>query len=173
HTFTDACFYEIVFSALDDDGGSASDSAIVIIAGDADLTRDSGYWMHQYKGNGKIVFTAPELQCYLEIVAFMSSVFNEERSAATFAQAHDVLFVKGNNGTMTELLDEQLLAAWLNFANGAYTLTEMVDTNGDGIDDTTFGAALATAEAVRLNPASTRAQLEAQKNILERINLGA
>jgi hypothetical protein len=173
HTFTGACFYEIVFSALDDDGGNASDSAIVIIAGDADLSRGSGYWMHQYKGNGHIDFTTAERQCYLEIVAFMSSVFNEERSAATFAQAHDVLFVKGNKGTMTELLDEQLLAAWLNFANGAYTLTEMVDTDGDGLDDTTFGAALAAAEAVRLNPASTRAALEAQKNILERINLGA
>jgi subtilisin family serine protease len=173
HAFSDACFYEIVFSAADDDGGSASDSAIVIIAGNAELVRASGYWMHQYKGNGKIDFTTAELQCYLEIVAFMSGVFNEVRSAATFAQAHGVLFVNRNTGTMPELLDEQLLAAWLNFANGALDLTEMVDTNGDGLDDMTFGAALSAAEAVRLNPAATRAQLEAQKNILERINLGA
>jgi hypothetical protein len=46
-----------------------------------------------------------------------------------------------------------------------------VDTNGDGVNDSTFGAAVLAAETVRTNPSSTRAQLLAQKDILERIVL--
>ena len=72
---------------------------------------------------------------------------------------------------MQALLDVQLLAAWLNFANGAIGWDELVDTTGDGLGDTTFAAAIAAAEAVRLDPTATNAQLEAQKDILERINL--
>jgi hypothetical protein len=65
----------------------------------------------------------------------------------------------------------QLLAAWLNFANSAVGYDELVDTDGDGVVDTPFNVAVANAEAVRLNPGATKAQLDAQKNILERINL--
>jgi len=44
-----------------------------------------------------------------------------------------------------------------------------VDTNLDGIDDSTFGAVMLTAETVRINPASTSAQIKAQKDIIARI----
>jgi hypothetical protein len=81
-----------------------------------------------------------------------------------------VLFAGGNNGSATQLLDRQLLAAWLNYANGAVALTTMVDTDGKGGVDTLFGTVIAAAEAARLNPASTAEQLLALKNILERIN---
>jgi hypothetical protein len=47
----------------------------------------------------------------------------------------------------------------------------MVDTNGDRVLDTTFGAAMLTAETVRINPASTNAQIKAQKDIVERISI--
>lgn len=61
------------------------------------------------------------------------------------------------------------MAAWLNFANGAVKLDTPVATNLDGIDDSTFGAVMLTAETVRTDPASTSAQIKAHKNIIERI----
>ncbi len=69
------------------------------------------------------------------------------------------------------VFDQQALAAWLNFANGAVKLDTPVDTDGNGSLDSTFGAAMLTAETVRTNPASTDAQVRAQKNIVERIGL--
>jgi hypothetical protein len=97
-------------------------------------------------------------------------VFNEVRDASTIAKAHDDIFVAGLNGDMSEQLDRQLLTAWLNFANGAVEYTEMVDTDGNGSLDTAFIDVMTTAENVRLSPASTKAQLEAQRNVLTRVN---
>jgi hypothetical protein len=173
HAFSDACFYEITFSALDDDGASAADSAVVIIAGNASKARGQGYWQHQYKGNGKIDFTTAERECYLEIVGYMSSVFNEARDASTISAAYDVLFPGGKKEPQTRMFDRQLLTCWLNFANGAYALDDLLDTNGDNLPDTTIGAAHATAESVRLNPASTSAQIKTQDQILKRFDNGS
>ena len=44
-----------------------------------------------------------------------------------------------------------------------------VDTDGNGTLDSTFGAVMFAAETVRINPASTSAQIKAQKNLIERI----
>lgn len=176
HTFADACLYEIRFWAEDDDGGtSAVDTANVIIVGDADEVRSAGYWKYQFRshltGRGRPHLDQPTLGCYLDIAGYMSQVFDEVRDASTFELAHDVLFVKNNSGDITEMFDQQLLAAWLNFANGSIEYDQMVDTDGDGVVDTIFADAMAAAEAVRLDPTSTRAEIEEQKNILERLNL--
>ena len=171
HTFTDACLYNISFLAADDDGGHGEDHAVVLIVGDASQTRTAGYWLHQYQGNGHTDFDQPTLLCYLDMVGYLSQVFNEVRDASTIPHAIDVLDVNLNNGSMEEIFDRQLLAVWLNFANGSLTLDQMVDTNGDGTPDTTFANAVSTAESVRLNPAATRSELEQQKNILEAINM--
>lgn len=171
HAFGLACRYDIVFGSEDDDGGAATDEAVVIIVGNDDTIRSSGFWSSEFRRKGKNFFTDQELTCYLEIVDFVSLVFGETRSASTFAEAYDVLRVNGTSD-MRQLLDRQLLAALLNFANGSIGWDELVDTNGDSIDDTAFSAVIATAEAVRNNPASTKAQIQAQKNLLERINLG-
>ena len=105
------------------------------------------------------------------ITGFMSKVFNEARDGSTIANVYHVLFfVNGNGGSATQQLDRQLMTAWLNFANGAFTLNTLVDTDGNGTPDTAFGTAPANAEAVRLNPASTATQLQADKDLLERIN---
>ena len=64
----------------------------------------------------------------------------------------------------------QLLATWLNFANGSLRWFDLVDTNKDRVPDTPLYQVIATAEAVRLNPASTRSQLLAQEAILKNIN---
>jgi len=65
-----------------------------------------------------------------------------------------------------------LLAALINFANGEPDWNELIDTNGDSAGDTPFLNVIATAEAVRNNPTSTKEQIVAQKDLLERINLG-
>lgn len=170
HAWADACMYDVVFDVEDDDGGTASDTVTVLITAPPSPTRGAGYWQHQYKGNGKLDFTFAELDCYLEIAAFLSDVFNEVRDASTRQKAHDDIFVAGLKGSLQEQLDRQLLTAWVNFANGGVEWTELLDTDGNGTLDTSFVDVITTAEAVRLNPASTRAELEAQRDILMRIN---
>ena len=92
-----------------------------------------------------------------------------ELAEPTVAQAFDVLKVNNNSGSETQKLERELLAAWLNFANGAFDLTELVDTDGDRTADTPFATVLANAEAVH-GGASTDADRLAQRNILQRIN---
>lgn len=169
HTFTMACLRTVTLSGLDDDSGTGSDSVAVIMTGNSGLARSAGYWQTEYKPR-PTAFSEAQRKCYLEIVGFMSTVFNEVTDASTVAKAFNVLFVGGNNGSATEQLDRQLLTAWLNFANGGFEYGQLVDTNNDGTPDTAFSTVMANAEAVRLNPASTADQLRAQKDLLERIN---
>lgn len=167
-TFGDACEYDITFGSTDDDEGSATDQVQVIITGLATKVRGAGYWQNQYRGLGPNDFTAAQLNCLLTVVGHMSTVFDEERDASTRAKAYDV--IRSNATNMAYMLDRFLITAWLNFGNGYFELGDQVDTNRDGTPDTTFGAAVAAAEAVRLDPNATRAQLEEQKNILENVS---
>ncbi len=171
HAWSSACVFAVDLTVDDDDGGSDVDGANVVIAGTSGRARGSGFWQPQYRGQRSNEFDMETLDCYLEIANFMSAVFSEERDASTKSEAGKVLHPRGNSGDMTELLDQQLLAAWLNFANGAFTFDEMVDTTGDGVADTPFSDAVTAAESVRLDPSATRAELEEQKDILEAINL--
>jgi hypothetical protein len=170
HAFSDACLYEIRFGARDDDGGSAQDVAFVIVTARPAAARSAGYWYQQFGPRKSRTLTDAEQVCYLALVNHMSAVFSEVRPAATVAEAADVLNVKGNGGDLSQIFDRQLLAAWLNFANGAAGLGELIDTDGDGSGDTAFSDMMAAAEAARLDPTTTRAALEAQKDILERFN---
>lgn len=168
HVF-DACLFDVGFLARDDDNGTSADTVAVIVTGTSDRRRSAGYWQNVYdpKARG---FTTETLLCYLEIAGFVSTVFHVPVDASTIAAAASVL--KPGGGTTTEeQFDRQLLAALLNFANGSVGWTQLVDTDADGTPDTPFNAVIANAEAIRLNPASTDAQIEAQKNLLERINL--
>jgi hypothetical protein len=169
HTFGDACVYTVGLGSRDDDGGSASDNVAVIMTGNSGVPRNAGYWQTQYRPR-PTAFTEATRLCYLEIVGFMSAVFNEVTDASTVANAFNVLYVGGNKGDALQQLDRQLLTAWLNFANGGFNFGQLVDTNGDGIPDTAFSSVLANAESVRLNPASTPDQLRAQRDLLDRIN---
>jgi hypothetical protein len=169
HTFGDACLYSVGFGSGDDDGGTGSDSAFVVITGNANAPRGAGWWQTNYRPRPTALSESVRL-CYLEITGFMSQVFDEVTDASTIAKAYDVLFLGGNGGSAKQQLDRQLLTTWLNFANGAFELGTLVDTDGDGIPDTSFATAIANAEAIRLNPGSTDAQLRAQKDVLERIN---
>lgn len=167
HTYGSACAYDLEVRVVDDDAGSGTDAGLVLIVGNATLMRGSGWWMTEYQPGPPDALGASTLECYLEITAELSTVFGP----MSRLQAAQILSVKENRGTAWQLMEKQLLAAWLNFANGVIGLDDLVDTDGDGVSDTAFGAVLLTAETVRLNPAATRAQLLAQKVILERIVL--
>ena len=106
HAFGDACFYTVTFGAADDDGGSASDTVKVIIAGNESSPRDAGYWQTQYRPR-PTAFTEARRQCYLAIAGFMSNVFNEVRNAGTVPAAFDVLKVSQKTETAIEQLDRQ------------------------------------------------------------------
>jgi hypothetical protein len=172
HTFGDACLYEVGFQSWDDDGGMGDDSLIVIIAGNAELTRSAGYWYQAYRRLHNRPFEPDEIECFLDIVGFMSTVFNEETSAATVAEARDIL-AGGTSPSIEDIFDRQLLAAWLNFANGAIDLDTMVDIDGDTVPDASFADIVTAAEEARLNPATTPEELEGWKDILELINEGS
>jgi hypothetical protein len=169
HTYSDACLYELGVTAEDDDGGvSATDTAAVVITGNATVSKGHGWWLNQYRVKKSNDFTAAQLQCYLDIVGYFSLVFDEGKDASTRAAATLVL----NNPAKAPadvIFDQHALGAWLNFANGSVSLGTPVDTVGSSAPDTTFGAAMLAAETVRMNPASTSAQIKAQKDIVERI----
>jgi hypothetical protein len=170
HTFSRACMYTVGFGSLDDDNGSSSDTVTVLITGDEDDGRPSGYWSHQYRRQGSTDFDDATLTCYLEIVDFVSNVFHEVRDVSTFPKARSLLFTQNNSVSKRDQLDRDILTAWLNFANGAVGWDELVDTDGNGVGDTAFSEAIYTAEQVRLNPASTGANFDAQRRIIQRIN---
>jgi hypothetical protein len=140
-------------------------------AGAGTASQLSGYWQHEFRRNGRTDFDAATLECYLGIVAFASLVFSEERSVATIGDAFDVLFLAGNEGSRREQLDRELLVAWLNFANGAFTYDGLVDANGDGVDETPYAEVMAQIEAVRRDAAATAEALEAVTTLLHSINV--
>ena len=159
HAFGDACVYMIEFTSSDDDGGMAAATANVVIqgSGSGGKVQNAAYWKRQYGGQGKIDFDQATLECYLAIAGYVSAFFNEQRDASTIAAAFDVLTV--NNGSpQLKQFDQQLLAALLNFANGAFGVSELSTT--------------AAAEAVRLNPASTAAQILDSRKALQQLNGG-
>lgn len=172
HTFGDACVYEPSLTVDDDDAGQATDSVAVLITGTAEKTRPAGWWHKQYMKNGvRSDFDAATLECYLEITRTASSVFDEEVTLSDFAHAEDVLKANARHGRHTALLDRELLVAYLNLANGAVDYhQEVVDTDRDGTPDATFAEAVATAEAVRLDPTSTRAEINEQRRLIHQIN---
>lgn len=170
HTFVQACLYEVGLSTVDDDGGSATDSIWVAILGDADQIRSSGYWYQQYRQHKAQKIGDDTLHCYLDVINFASSVFSEERAASTIDEAETVLTAKLAAKQPEYKLDRQLLTAWLNFANGTVALGELIDTDGDNVPDTAFYDVMVAAETVRLNPSATKAELLAQKDILEGFN---
>ncbi len=169
HAWGESCPHHVALTAVDDDRGQGTDEVVVIVVGDADQPRSAGYWQ---------VTTAPgrggpgdvddaTLACYLDSIDRLSRVFHDVRDAS---DPHEVLHHRHIDGAMADLLDRQLLAAWLNVTHGALGLDDEVDTTGDGQPDATVDAALTSAEDARLDPDATRSELEAHKDALETIN---
>jgi hypothetical protein len=171
HAFTQACTYTSALQVADDDGGTATGSLNLVIVGNNHPNRASGYWKQQYRyyflGSGPAPdIDATTASCYLKIVGYMSRIFSERTAAATYATAYNVLDPPAT-GTMEQLYDQQLLANWLNFANGAIDWNRLVDTNGDKRVDTQFLTAMVQAENLRLAANPNRKQLDAMKKTIE------
>lgn len=169
HTFGQACAYDIRFGSADDDGGTASDTITVIVVGNHELTRSSGYWKTEMSDTRTREHTEAELQCLLDIAGVMSTVFNEVTDVSTVQKAITLL-QKSGAPSSEDQFDIQLLAAWLNFADGRVALDDMVDVDGRKGLDMTFGDLITQAEQIRLDPNATKAQLTTQKTRLERVN---
>ncbi len=167
HVFADACYYDVRFASADDDNGSASDDVSVIVAGNFTDSRSHGYFKNELRKLRD--HTDAQVKCLLKITGFMSRVFHEVRDASSPALATAV-FDKSGSSLATDIFDLQLLAAWMNFADGRVALTDLVDTNWNGVPDTRFSDLVAQAEAVRLNPLATRSQLLTQKDRLDSFN---
>jgi hypothetical protein len=170
HAYGDACLYDLSVGVTDDDAGTSTDHAVVLVTGNATVSKGHGWWLNEYRPKSANDFTPAQLQCYLDITNYMSMVFSEKDPALTRAQAEKILNAPAK-APEAVIFDQMALGAWLNFANGSIKLTSPVDSNGDGVNDSTFGAVMLTAESIRVNPASTSAQIKAQKTIVERIAL--
>lgn len=163
-----ACLYDVGFSAADDDAGlSATDTVKVLVLGTTPTGQQSGWWGKQYKRVGKPAFSDATLLCYLKIAGFVSTTFDERNDASTIARGLAILHPGGGK---LEQLDRDLLTAWLNFANGAVGYAELVPADGKKAPKVPFHVLMATAEAVRNNPASTAKQLDAQRQIVQHVN---
>jgi hypothetical protein len=168
HVYGAACLYQLDLQVTDDDAGSTTDSAKVLVTGNATVSKGHGWWLNQYWDKPPNDFSAARLQCYLDIVNALSLVFSEHKDADSRADATTVLNAPAKSPADV-ILDQHLLGAWLNFASGSVRLSTLVDADGNGSKETMFGAVMLQAETVRVNPASTNAQIKAQKDRVERI----
>lgn len=165
HTFGTACVFEPSFTADDDDLGTGADSVAVLITGTAEHTRPAGWWRQQYNNDGaQASFDTATLACYLQIVRFVSGVFDEQTPLATFDEAADAL---SPGGGAAAKLDRALASILLDFANGAIGWHEMVhDSDGDGVLDTSVAQVIGDAEAVRLDPMASSKDMDEQRKML-------
>ncbi len=166
HTYATACLFTLTVTVDDDDGGTADDTVAVVVRGNSDVNKGSGWWLNQYRVKSSNDFTTETLECYLSIIGYFSLVFPD---GMTRADAVDVLHTPAKSPPL-DVYKQQLLAAWSNFANGAIDFDTPVATGSDPtVLNTTFGAAMLAAELVGTNPAATPDEIRAQKDIIERI----
>ena len=131
-----------------------------------------GYWKHVFyvwktsKGTFKN-YTGEILTDFLERINATSTVFSENYTL-TLESAYDLLW--SNDSSMYTRALKQCLASWLNWANGAVTMSGTVDTDYNGVPDMTFGDAMATVEDILRDPNSSWSDLEYAKDICDSIN---
>ncbi|MFC1919068.1 NosD domain-containing protein [Chloroflexota bacterium] len=168
HIYNSPGIYTITLHAIDDNEGEDTCTITVIVTGEDGCMRTIGFWKHQFGGKGSQHIDDGTLEIYLDIVDNKSKVFNEEVPLGTLEDAESLLWLK--KASMRERAVQQLLASWLNFANGAVNMGDMVDTDYDGITDTMFEDAIWTAEEILRNPDASDNQLELAKDICDSIN---
>ena len=155
----------VTLTLSDDDGGSDLADADVIVTGTAEDTESTGWWKHQYSGNGAPHIDQSTAAAYLAIVDAVSSVFSEEVASTTSAEAHAVLSPTG--GDRRAHATAALLVAWLQFASGAVAHDALVPLpGGDTLD---FLALMFSAEETILDPTSTAAELLDLEHDLARV----
>ena len=172
HAFGEACMYEVTFTATDDDGGELMAAIDVLVTGNSDQVRSSGYWSVEYRQLKSPDYTTEQLSCFLEIVSHVSGVFGEVRSLAGLADAANILRTAETSSDEDMRFDIALLEAWLNFATGAFSLDQSIGGNGN-VPATTFHNLLKSAETLRNDPNRTAAQLQEMRARLNTLNSGA
>jgi hypothetical protein len=155
---------QLTLTLSDDDGGSDATDAGAIVTGNADDARSSGWWKHQYSGNGSPHIDEATAAAYLEIVDAVSSVFSEEIPAATAPEAHDVLSPGGDRRARAT---SALLLAWLQFASGAVHYDAIVSLQGGGEVD--YLDLMFAAEETILDPFATAGELRDLEHDLVRV----
>lgn len=169
HTYSIACAATLGLTLTDDDGGSGSDTAQVVVLGTSTDAGTLGVWQTDFRDKRSKLHTAAEKECLLSVVRVLSSEFSEVRTLDTINDAATVLYPK-NTANPTDQFDAMLLALWLNVADGSIRLSDGVDSDNDGTVDTTVGAVLQSGEALRLSPSPDRSELLRYKSLYEAIN---
>ncbi len=169
HAFAQACLYDVSFTVVDDDGGSDAADGGRHHHRHADEESGLGLLADGVPGHrrrGLQPGPAAVLPRHRRVPQCDASTRPGTRRRSPIA--YDDMFLAGNAGSLRQKLDRELLTAWLNFANGAIEYDQLFVTVKNGVPQT-FATVMANAEAVRNNPASTDAQLQAQRNILQHI----
>jgi len=168
-TFTGPGVRAIAVEVTDDDEGADSASLPKLVTGDGDCTKSQGFWKHQFSEKGKHQVDDTTLEAYLDMVNFASVVFSEQVPARTIEEAREVMWARGPS--IRDKAEAQLLAAWLNFAHGSLDWDELIDTDDDGVGDTSFHQVMTEAEAILLDAYATHQELRHAKNLAEAMNL--
>lgn len=172
HEYPKPCLYDVGLGVRDDDGGTGKDGVKVVVQGNAHLSLLADLWYVKYLTGDLTGLGKERLDCYLKIVQHASAVFGgagDPVDISTQGKAAQALSITLFNNKRA--LDRQLLAAWLNFAHGAFDPAEQVDTDGDLKADTPFLTVLQNAEKVRLDPNATDRDLARQAKILLCVNV--
>ena len=155
----------LAVTLTDDDGGSDVSNANVVVTGNADDTKGSGWWKHQYSDHGSKHIDNATAEAYLDIVNAVSSVFSESTTAATREDVHDILS-RPDDDTRARAVAE-LMEAWLQFASGAVGYDATVPQGGGetiGFLDLMFDA-----EATILDGSATDLELLAVAEALQKV----
>jgi len=164
HAYLTPGVYEVTLTVIDDDGGQDQATITVVVVGNADLMRTIGYWKHQIGGNGNQHIDDATLEAYIGIVNAKTKVFSEHVALNTLEDATSLLWLQ--HASMEERAIQQFLASWLNFANGAVAMDQLVDTDYDGLADAKFKDAMFVASEVIINGDN----YELAKDICDSIN---
>lgn len=155
----------LTVTLADDDDGSDSADAGVIVTGVATNTEATGWWKHQYSGAGAPHLDAAAAAGYREIAEAVSSVFSESVSAATASEVEAILSPQG--GDQRARATGALMAAWLQFASGAVGWNASVPLGGGS--GVAFLDLMAGAEMTILDPGASNAELLAVTRDLGRV----
>ncbi|MFD6139008.1 discoidin domain-containing protein [Promicromonospora sp. NPDC060271] len=125
--------------------------------------RGAGYWSSEYRQVRSPDHTPDELLCFLTLARAQSDVFDEVVDLTTLDDAVQVLWAP-NHDEWVDVIDRQLLAAWLNVAAGSVSLEDPV------AGGSTVGDLLHAVEAARLHAGTARADLKEYKSALEAVS---
>jgi hypothetical protein len=138
--------------------------------------RTIGFWKHQCRtalgeNKGHQHINSETLNEYLELIADSTTVpeLGEGGDSIGIEGMCDILDLKGKQDMKARAL-QQLLALWLNYANGAGDWDTMVDSDWDCTPDITLGDAIVFIENIVNDPNSTHQELETAKDMADSIN---